>query len=121
MITVGENFAAIIEKILSLRSTEDTIIRTQTLQNQYVNTLKERGDFDEKKVMLDRWNQQILDIAARYGVPVADVYHELNGPNGDQDLGDQGYIASDGEHLNDKGHLRVAESIRELGYAPLAR
>jgi hypothetical protein len=51
---------------------------------------------------------------------VARVYQDLNGPNGDQDPGDKGYLAADGFHNNDAGARRIAELLRQLGYEPLA-
>jgi lysophospholipase L1-like esterase len=61
-----------------------------------------------------------VEIATQYGIPVARVYRDFNGPNGDQDPGDKGYIAADGFHNNDAGARRMAELLRELGYEPLA-
>jgi lysophospholipase L1-like esterase len=71
--------------------------------------------------MLDRWSQQIVEIATRYDIPVARVYRDFNGPNGDENPADKGYIAADGMHNNGAGALRIAEILRELGYEPLAR
>jgi len=119
-VTAGQNFTAIIKEILSLASPEDTIIRTQTYFNPYVNTFIAEGTFDEMNALLDRWNQQIIDIATQYNIPVADVYKDFNGPNGDQDPGDKGYLYSDGRHANNAGALRMAELLRELGYEPLS-
>ena len=116
----GENLTAIIEEILTLASLDDTIIRLQTYDNPYVNLWKEQGIFDDLKPSLDQWNQQIIDIGAQYGIPVANVYHEFNGPDGDQDTGEKGYLAEDGMHNNDEGARRIAEILRRLGYAPLA-
>ena len=64
--------------------------------------------------------QQIIDIAAQNNIPVADVYTDFNGPNGDQDMGEKGYLFSDGSHANNAGALRMAELLRELGYEPMA-
>jgi lysophospholipase L1-like esterase len=121
LVTAMANYTAIIEEILTLTSTEDAIIRAQTYDNPYVNRWKERGDFEERKSMMDRWNQQIVEIATRHGIPVARVYRDFNGPNGDEDPGDKGYISDDGMHNNDAGALRMAEILRELGYEPLAQ
>ena len=109
----------IIEEILTLTSTKDAIIRTQTYDNPFVNRWKERGDFEERRLMIDRWNQQIVEIATQYDIPVARVYRDFNGPNGDQDPGDKGYISTDGMHNNDAGARRIAQLLQELGYEPL--
>jgi lysophospholipase L1-like esterase len=114
------NYTAIIEEILRLTNTEDTIIRAQTYDNPFVNEWKERGVFEERRSMLDRWNGRIVEIATQYNIPVAMVYRDFNGPNGDQDPGDKGYISTDGMHNNDAGARRIAELLRELGYEPLA-
>jgi lysophospholipase L1-like esterase len=114
------NYTAIIEEILRLTSAEHAIIRTQTYDNPFVNEWKERGVFEERKSMLDRWNGQLVEIATQYNIPVARVYRDFNGPNGDQDPGDKGYISTDGMHNNDTGARRIAQLLRELGYEPLA-
>ena len=70
--------------------------------------------------MIDRLNQQIIEVAGLYGIPVARVYLDFNRPEGDQDPGEKGYISDDGMHNSDAGLRRMAELLRELGYAPLA-
>ncbi len=120
LVTARANYTAIIEEILTLTSTEDTIIRAQTYDNPFVNRWKEQGVLEERKPMLDRWNQQIVEIATQYGIPVARVYQDFNGPDGYEDPGDKGYIADDDFHNNDAGARRMAELLRELGYEPLA-
>jgi lysophospholipase L1-like esterase len=120
LVTAMANYSAILEEILKLRSTKDTIIRAQTYDNPFVNRWKEQGVFDERKSMLDRWNQQIVEIATKYYIQVARVYQDFNGLDGDQDPGDKGYISTDGLHNNDAGAQRIAELLRELGYEPLA-
>lgn len=119
--TAMANYGAILEEILTLRSTGDTIIRAQTYDNPFVNRWKEQGVFEERSSMFDRWNQRIVEIATEYDIPVARVDQDLNGPDGDQDPGDKGYIATDGLHNNDAGARRIAELLRELGYEPLRR
>ena len=79
-----------------------------------------QGVFEER-TMVDRWNQEIMAVTSRYGIAVADVYHDFNGPNGDEDPGDKGYVHTDQFHNNDAGALRMAELLRALGYEPLAR
>jgi lysophospholipase L1-like esterase len=118
--TAKANYTAIIEEILALTSPEETIIRTQTFDNPFVNKWKEQGDFEERKPTIDRLNRQIIDIATLYNIPVARVYLDFNGPNGDQDPGEKGYISGDGMHNSDAGVRRMAELLRGLGYAPLA-
>lgn len=118
--TAKANYTAIIEEILALTSPEETIIRTQTFDNPFVNKWKEQGDFGERKPTIDRLNRQIMDVASLYNIPVARVYLDFNGPNGDQDPGEKGYISGDGMHNSDAGVRRMAELLRELGYAPLA-
>ena len=48
--------------------------------------------------MFDTWNQGIVEIADQYGVPVARVDQEFNGPDGDQGPGDKEYVSTDGLH-----------------------
>lgn len=123
-----ENYPAIIQQILSLRSTTNTIIRTMDLYNPYVNVDKNSdtwpgdagNDFQVFKPYVDTVNTFIGTTATNYGIPYARVYLAFNGPNGDIDPSSYGYIAWDGVHPNDTGHKKIADLLRGLGYAPLS-
>jgi len=113
------NYDAIIAEILTLRSTDDTIIRTMDYFLPVVNEYKKLGVYEDVKTHWEAFNEHIAQAASEHNIPVARVYLALNGPNGDEDPADKGYIASDGRHLSEAGHALVAEVHRELGYEPL--
>lgn len=117
--TFKSNWDAIIVEILSLRSTSDTIIRTMDIYNPYVNEDKADGDFEVLKPYIDDVNNHIATTATNNNIPYAQVYLAFNGPNGDEDPEDKGYLSLDGVHPNDTGHAVIAQLLRDLAYAPL--
>ncbi|HEY9282517.1 MAG TPA: GDSL-type esterase/lipase family protein [Pyrinomonadaceae bacterium] len=113
------NWNAIIAQILALRSTDDTVIRTMDIYNPVVNLLKLFGVFEQAKPHLDDINRHIHLTSIANRIPVARVYREFNGPNGDQDAGARGLMAPDGIHPNAAGHAAIANAFRVLSYRPL--
>ena len=121
------NWSGIIQEILSLRSTSNTIIRTMDLYNPYANRDKVAdtwpndagNDFVVLKPYLDDANQYIAASATSSNIPYAKVYLAFNGPSGDIDPSTFGYISADGYHPNDAGHQKIADLLRSLGYSPL--
>jgi lysophospholipase L1-like esterase len=127
--TFRANWNAILDQVLSLRSTRNTVIRTQDIYNPYVNEDRARdtwpndqgNDFQVAKVYLDQINNHIRMTSAARNIPCARVYLAFNGPNGDIDAGDRGFIAFDGLHPNGRGHQLIADLLGDLGYSPLQR
>ncbi|MBO0797622.1 MAG: SGNH/GDSL hydrolase family protein [Blastocatellia bacterium] len=125
--TFKSNWSAILNEILSLRSTSNTVIRAMDVYNPFVN--EDRGqdtwpndqgnDFQVTKVYLDDLNNYIASTSNANNIPYARVYQEFNGPNGDHDPREKDYIAFDGLHPNGSGHAKIAELFRNLGYSPL--
>jgi lysophospholipase L1-like esterase len=97
---VEENRDAIIEVILSLRSTDETIIRTAGLGY----TPRVDGVFEP---YLDEVNRHIAASAAENSIPRAEIH-----------LGGEG-MSSDGVHPNDEGYGVIAKRLREFGYERL--
>ena len=98
---VEHNWEAIIEEISSLRSTDQTIIRTAGLGY----TPRTRGVLGR---YLHEVTRDIASTAAESGIPYAEVR-----------LGGEG-MSADGLHPNDKGYGVIADRLSDLGYAPLA-
>jgi lysophospholipase L1-like esterase len=125
--TFRANWNAILDEVLSLRSTRNTVIRTMDIYNPYVNEDRARdtwpndqgNDFQVAKMYLDQINNHIAATSAARNIPCALVYQVFNGPNGNLDAGDRGFIAFDGLHPNGQGHARIAELLSNLGYSPL--
>ena len=119
LVSFRANFDAIIAEILSLRSTTDTIIRTMEYGYPWVNRDKELGIYEDIKPHWEALNEHIVQAASEHNIPVARVYLAFNGPNGDEDPGDKGYIGADGNHPSEAGHALIADLHPELGYEPL--
>jgi lysophospholipase L1-like esterase len=96
------------------------------LYNPFVNedkasyTVPNINDFDALKPYFDQVNQHIRSSATTNAIPWANVHDAFNGPSGDQDPHDKGYLAFDGVHPNDTGHKVIADQFRLLRYAPLS-
>lgn len=98
---VEENWDAVIEEVLGLRSTKDAIVRTTGLG--YTPLVD--GVFEPYLSEVDR---HIAASAARSGVPYVEVH-----------LGQEG-MSPDGVHPNDEGYRVIAGRVQELGYEPLS-
>jgi lysophospholipase L1-like esterase len=118
MVIAMENYQKIIDKVVSLTPVGRTIIRTQNYDNPLVGNWKSLGIFEERNEMFMQWNQNLVAIANQNNLPIADVYLDFNGPLGDQDVAEKGYLAFDQFHNNEAGAERIAELLRALGYAP---
>jgi lysophospholipase L1-like esterase len=95
-----ENWDAIVAEILSLRSTENTVIRTAGLGY----TPRVAAVFESYVARVDR---HIATTSATSGIPYAQPH-----------LRDR-HMSPDGVHPNDAGYEVIAGRLRELGYAPL--
>ncbi len=67
------------------------------------------------------FNDCIVRAGRRYGIPTARVFRAFDGPSGDEDPAERGYLAADGRHPSEKGKVLIAEELRKLGYRPGAR
>jgi lysophospholipase L1-like esterase len=66
------------------------------------------------KPYLDEFNTDIEQATQAHHGKVVPLYLTLNGPNGNQNP--VGYLQADQCHLNPKGHQKVADMLRALGY-----
>jgi lysophospholipase L1-like esterase len=96
-----DNWSAIIAELLSLRSTEDAIIRTAGIG--YTPRVGETFEPYIREV-----NRYIATTAAAHDIPYAQPYLK------EEDM------SSDGVHPNDRGYEVIADRLRELGYGPLS-
>jgi lysophospholipase L1-like esterase len=96
---IERNWDAIINEISSLRSTENTIIRTVGLGY----TPRTKGVFGP---YLGRVTRHIASSAADAGIPYVEVR-----------LADEG-MSEDGLHPNDEGYQVIADRLGSLGYEP---
>jgi lysophospholipase L1-like esterase len=106
------NYDAIIAELFTLCSSK-TIIRTMT----YPYGSLEHWGFDEDlRPFFEPLNDYIVQAASENNIPVALVHLAFNGPNGDEDPADKGYLASDGLHISEVGAAVIADLHQELGY-----
>lgn len=114
--TVEGNWNAIIAELLSLRSTNDTIIRTVGLgYTPYLETEESAdgdssGGLDNLRVFqpyINEVNRYIATTASDNDIPYAEMRL------------DRGYISQDGVHPNDEGYEVIAGRLRDLGYGHL--
>lgn len=114
--TVEENWNAIIAELLSLRSTNDTIIRTAGLgYTPYLDPEEpadgvssgDLSDFQVFEPYLDSVNRRLATTTSDNGIPYAEVRL------------DRRYLSQDGVHPNDEGYEVIAGRLRDLGYSPL--
>jgi len=98
---LAENWDAIVTELLSLRSTEDTVIRTAGIgYTPRVARIYEP--------YVAHVNRHIAATSASNGIPYAQPYL------------DKGHMSSDGVHPNDAGYEAIADRLQELGYHPLS-
>ena len=76
--------------------------------------------FDIRKACFEKYNASIHAVADRYGIPVVPVYEAFNGPDGDDNPDEKGYL-SDGLHLAQPGDKVIADLVREIGYEPIGQ
>jgi lysophospholipase L1-like esterase len=123
------NWDVILDGITGLRSSDALIIRVADFYNPFVNldaplvSWPDDGanDLSVFEKYLEQVNAHIVESSDAYGIPQARVREAFNGPNGDEDPNDKGYIHPDGLHPNDAGHAAIAQELRRLGYEPLYR
>src|SRR5215207_2554987 len=115
--TFKENWNAIIAELLSLRSSDNTIIRTigightpKIFVDDAITTWPSEGKIEDIRSLepyVKAVNYHIATMTADKDVPYIEVYLE------------KGHVNPDGVHPNDEGYQVVAEQLRKLGYSPL--
>lgn len=112
-----EDVDAVFAEIVSLCSPSDTLIRTMDAHAFWkVTESKENGTFEGLNHYWQAGNDYLIQVATEYHIPVAPVHEAFNGPNGDEDPRDTGYISSDAVHPTVKGWELMAKLYRDLGY-----
>lgn len=108
---------AIIAEIVSLRSPSDALIRAVDAHTYWpVAESKQNGAFAGVAFYWQAANQHLAQTAGERHIPVARVYDAFNGPGGDEDPRDNGYVLPDALHPTEKGGILMAELVRNLGY-----
>lgn len=121
------NWNAIFKKILRLRSSQNTIIRTMDLYNPYVgsdrvsDTWDKDGGLNDYRVFkryVGDFNRYVAKQTTANEVPYGKAYRTYNGLRGSLDPAAKGYLL-DRNHPNEKGHRVLARRLQVTGYEPL--
>jgi len=116
---VEDNLDAILAEILSLRGADEALIRIADSCNWFVGQWKEADAFEQlKEPAFEHWSGAISDLAAKHGVTVVLTHVACNGPDGDEaiPLDYRHPDPSDWYHLNEAGHVMIADLHRAVGY-----
>lgn len=65
---------------------------------------------------LQETQEYLEETAAKYGIPVAQVYDEFMGSDGTDDPQDRGLVSTDQRHPTKDGAQLIAEMLHDLGY-----
>ena len=106
------NYDAIIAELFTLCSSK-TIIRTMT---NYYGNLRYWSFKEDLRPFIEPLNDHTVQAASENNIPVALAHLAFNGPDGDEDPADKGYLASDGVHASELGAAVIADLHQELGY-----
>ena len=114
------NIDAIIAEILSLRSSDETLVLIADVGNPHASQWQELGLLDELKgPVMEEWITHIAKAAEENNIQVVHTYRIINGPNGDNEGAPPEITKADGLHLNGDGHRLLADLHRQVGYGPL--
>jgi lysophospholipase L1-like esterase len=117
---------AILSEVLRMRANRPTIIRVTNDYNPFPGNAAARANLGERtgKVFthyLRGLNDYRCSTAQQKEIPCADVALAFNGPGTDASAFAKGLIGTDQfAHPSAKGHQLIAQTLRQLGYAPLA-
>ena len=116
VVTLNANIDGILDEILSLTSTQDTLIRIAENGIPLMNSWLDKGWFEILRgPCYEDWSEHLIAAAEARGITVVYTYHVLNGPDGDQPM-DESIMQSDAIHPNDEGHKLLARLHRDVGY-----
>ena len=114
--TFRETYDSMLDEVLSLASPSDTIIRVMDFYYPYVGKDQEEGIYKQNKRYWLKFNKCIIKSARERSIPVANVFTEYNGIDGNEDPVEKGYISGDGFHPSEDGMAVIAEAFRKSGY-----
>ncbi len=110
--TLRANYDAIFDELLALCA-PGAIIRAAT---NYCTSIKKYGYDGDMSSFFVTLNEQIIQSAAEHHIPLARVDVAFNGPAGNENAADKGYLLN--MHPSKLGAQVIADVHRELGYEP---
>jgi len=122
MVDMEQNLSAILGRIWQLRGDRPTALRVTGYWNVFIDgtvAVRTYGpDFERGSSMLtEQANDVIKTVAVAEHARYVDLFTPFKGPDGDQD--DTDLLAQDGDHPSQAGDQQIADSLTEVGYAPL--
>ncbi len=116
------NWRAVLDEIVALRPPTDAAVRATNYYDPLPGNAAFRidGELAQRAHAFARaQNHRMCEEAAARGIACADVYGAFNGSTGAESPYRKGLLAPDGFHPSEAGQQLIAETVRDLGYAPL--
>ena len=82
----------------------------------YVGRDREKGIYDQTKRYWQEFNESIVEVARKHGIPVAKVFQAFHGSDGTDDPVKKNYLDQDGRHSSEEGMRVIAAEFQKLGY-----
>jgi hypothetical protein len=114
--TFRETYDSMLDEVLKLTSSSDTIIQVMDFFFPFVAQYKEQGIYGSTKDYWNDFNESSTQSAQTRGIPAARVFQAFNGRNGEEDPVAKGYIDPEGRHASEQGREIIAAEFRKLGY-----
>jgi lysophospholipase L1-like esterase len=113
------NWLAILAELRSLNS--GAMMRTMTYYNPLIVDLDPGdGTAAVMKPYIGALNATIRTTTPGFGIRVADVLVAFNGRSGSEDPIPKDYVDPDHIHPSPLGHAVISDTLRNLGYSPVA-
>jgi lysophospholipase L1-like esterase len=107
---------AIFSALTAICDPSDTVIRVLDVYQLQVKDSLASGTLHIVKPYFEETQEYLAETAARYGIPIAQVYDEFMGPDGTDDPQDRGLVSTDQRHPTKAGAQLIAKLIHDLGY-----
>jgi lysophospholipase L1-like esterase len=116
-----ERLTQLFDEVVRLRSGRPTLMRSLDLYVPVVADWHKAGVYRPCSRALQGVAAVQREVAAAHDVPLVSMYAAFNGPRGDQDPVQKGYVAPDGIHTTAAGKAVILAAIEATGYQLVAR
>ena len=117
---------SVFAQIVALRAGKPTIFRTITPYNDWLGGIDGESGVavppqatEPTHEVYDAWSAMTCKAATANGFGCADTYHAFNGPEGLKVIAGDLTVSKANGHPNDKGNEVIAQTLVDLGFAPL--
>ena len=107
---------AIFDELTAMWDPSETLIRAIDVYMLHVGDSHASGTLHILNPYLQETQEYLEETAAKYGIPVAQVFDEYMGPDGTDDPQDRGLVMADQRHPTEAGAQLIAEMLHDLGY-----